>query len=102
MAVCRITNPGTVVFGKPVMGGLSDPALGTSDNRGTCATCKNTYGGGRSHDCPGHFGYLQVWANGNESSVYSFLTNISIAAGESCFSHWVLGYHLQARSMRLH
>ncbi len=61
MSVCEINNPGTYNNGKPLKGGLNDPALGTADKRSTCVTCKNTYGGSSTvNDCPGHFGHIQV------------------------------------------
>jgi len=61
--VCEITNPGTFNLGKPIKGGLNDPALGTADKRSTCVTCKNTYAGSATiNDCPGHFGHVQVRA----------------------------------------
>ena len=48
--------------GRPVLGGLNDPALGVIDRNATCTTCKNTYDAkdGGYNDCPGHFGHLQL------------------------------------------
>jgi DNA-directed RNA polymerase II subunit RPB1 len=52
MSVCEITNPGTFNNGRPIKGGLADPALGTCDKRTTCFTCKNTYAGSQLvNDC---------------------------------------------------
>ena len=61
MSVVEITKPGTFNNNVPIKGGLNDPALGASDPRSTCATCKNTYAGsGKINECPGHFGHLEV------------------------------------------
>lgn len=41
--------------GKPKMGGLSDPRLGTIDREMVCVTCTMNWA-----DCPGHFGHLEL------------------------------------------
>ncbi|QHO35435.1 DNA-directed RNA polymerase II subunit [Arachis hypogaea] len=41
--------------GKPKVGGLSDPRLGTVDRKIRCATCTADMA-----ECPGHFGHLEL------------------------------------------
>ncbi|PWN50403.1 putative RPO21-DNA-directed RNA polymerase II, 215 kd subunit [Violaceomyces palustris] len=41
--------------GKPRIGGLSDPRLGTMDRNFKCQTC-----GEGQHECPGHFGHIDL------------------------------------------
>jgi DNA-directed RNA polymerase II subunit RPB1 len=62
LSVKEITTYHTYNNGKPVLGGLNDPALGVIDRSATCTTCKNTYDArdGGYNDCPGHFGHLQL------------------------------------------
>ncbi len=61
MSVKEVVTYHTYQNGRPVRGGLNDPALGVIDKRATCTTCKNTYSGsGGVNDCPGHFGHVQV------------------------------------------
>ncbi|KAA6389256.1 MAG: DNA-directed RNA polymerase II subunit RPB1, partial [Streblomastix strix] len=54
-SVCKITLTRTTENGKPVVGGLNDPRLGTIDRNIRCATCK-----GSLLDCPGHFGHIEL------------------------------------------
>jgi hypothetical protein len=66
MSVKEVVTYHTYQNGRPVRGGLNDPALGVIDKRATCTTCKNTYGGsGGINDCPGHFGHVQVRCMGH-------------------------------------
>ena len=62
MSVKEVTTYQTWHQGRPVLGGLNDPALGVIDRNATCTTCKNTYDAkdGGYNDCPGHFGHLQL------------------------------------------
>lgn len=55
MAVCKIESSETYDRGKPKIGGLSDPRLGTIDRHTKCETCA-----GSMTECPGHFGYLEL------------------------------------------
>ncbi|GBG86864.1 hypothetical protein CBR_g42147 [Chara braunii] len=55
MSVCKIETSETYDRGKPKLGGLSDPRLGTMDRQMKCETC-----GGSMADCPGHFGHLEL------------------------------------------
>lgn len=55
MSVCKIENSETYDRGKPKMGGLSDPRLGTIDRHTKCETCA-----GSMAECPGHFGHLEL------------------------------------------
>jgi DNA-directed RNA polymerase II subunit RPB1 len=41
--------------GKNLVGGLSDPRLGTTDRNFKCQTC-----GESMNDCPGHFGHIDL------------------------------------------
>ena len=53
MTVCKIFQ----TFGNNTNfeGTLSDPKMGTTDNRKKCITCENQY-----KDCPGHPGYIEL------------------------------------------
>lgn len=55
MSVCKIESSETYDRGKPKMGGLSDPRLGTIDRHTKCETCA-----GSMAECPGHFGHLEL------------------------------------------
>eukprot|EP00897_Mesotaenium_endlicherianum_P002261 jgi/Mesen1/2062/ME000150S01157 len=55
MSVAKIENSDTYDRGKPKVGGLSDPRLGTIDRHIKCETC-----GGSMAECPGHFGHLEL------------------------------------------
>ncbi|CAL9110471.1 unnamed protein product, partial [Musa textilis] len=55
MSVLQIVHGATTERGKPKLGGLSDPRLGTVDRRMSCETCK-----GNMAECPGHFGHLEL------------------------------------------
>ena len=54
-SVCAITTDRTFENGRPVPGGLMDPALGAIDRNMACATC-----GMDEQECPGHFGHLEL------------------------------------------
>ncbi|CAD5180600.1 unnamed protein product [Musa acuminata subsp. malaccensis] len=55
MSVVQIVHGATTERGKPKLGGLSDPRLGTVNRRMSCETCK-----GNMAECPGHFGHLEL------------------------------------------
>ncbi|CAM6128982.1 unnamed protein product [Calypogeia fissa] len=55
MSVVKIESSETYDRGKPRMGGLSDPRLGTIDRHVKCETCS-----GSMAECPGHFGHLEL------------------------------------------
>ncbi|PNX78425.1 DNA-directed RNA polymerase ii subunit rpb1-like protein [Trifolium pratense] len=55
MAVVQIEHGETTERGKPKIGGLSDPRLGTIDRKMKCETCTASMA-----ECPGHFGYLEL------------------------------------------
>ncbi|KAL1315999.1 DNA-directed RNA polymerase II subunit RPB1 [Arachis duranensis] len=55
MSVVQIEHGETTERGKPKVGGLSDPRLGTIDKKLKCETC--TAG---MAECPGHFGHLEL------------------------------------------
>ncbi|KAL5169453.1 DNA-directed RNA polymerase III subunit 1 [Glycine soja] len=42
-------------FKKPIHGGLLDPRMGPANKSLVCATCDGNF-----HDCPGHYGYLNL------------------------------------------
>ncbi|KAK7278312.1 hypothetical protein RJT34_23339 [Clitoria ternatea] len=42
-------------FKKPIGGGLLDPRMGPANKSLVCATCHGNF-----HDCPGHYGYLNL------------------------------------------
>ena len=52
-SVCEITTDRTFENGRPVPGGLMDPALGAIDRTLPCSSC-----GMDEQECPGHFGHL--------------------------------------------
>ncbi|GAK66175.1 beta and beta-prime subunits of DNA dependent RNA-polymerase [Moesziomyces antarcticus] len=56
ISVCKIEVPEVKdEAGKPRIGGLSDPRLGTLDRNYKCQTC------GEGHqECPGHFGHIDL------------------------------------------
>ncbi|KAL3689206.1 hypothetical protein R1sor_015515 [Riccia sorocarpa] len=54
-SVVKIESSETYDRGKPRMGGLSDPRLGTIDRHVKCETCSGTMA-----ECPGHFGHLEL------------------------------------------
>eukprot|EP00253_Pinus_taeda_P007579 PITA_07579 len=55
MSVMQVEHPETYERGKPKIGGLSDPRMGTIDRRRPCETCS-----GSVAECPGHFGHLEL------------------------------------------
>ncbi|XP_004512182.1 DNA-directed RNA polymerase II subunit RPB1 [Cicer arietinum] len=55
MSVVQIEHGETTERGKPKIGGLSDPRLGTIDRKMKCETCTASMA-----ECPGHFGYLEL------------------------------------------
>ncbi len=54
-SMCNIVTDRTFEKGKPIPGGLMDPALGAIDLLLNCASC-----GMDSFECPGHFGHLEL------------------------------------------
>ncbi len=56
MAVVKVVTPDLYdADGYPVDGGLMDLKMGVIDPGLRCRTC-----GGKVHDCPGHFGYIEL------------------------------------------
>ncbi|KAF7809617.1 DNA-directed RNA polymerase II subunit 1 [Senna tora] len=55
MSVVQIEHGETTERGKPKIGGLSDPRLGTIDRKMKCETCTANMA-----ECPGHFGHLEL------------------------------------------
>ncbi|KAF3333639.1 DNA-directed RNA polymerase II subunit 1-like protein [Carex littledalei] len=55
MSVVEIIHGETMEKGKPKIGGLSDPRLGTIDRKMKCETCMANMA-----ECPGHFGHLEL------------------------------------------
>ncbi|OIV94865.1 hypothetical protein TanjilG_22062 [Lupinus angustifolius] len=55
MSVVQIEHGETTERGKPKVGGLSDPRLGTIDRKMKCETCTANMA-----ECPGHFGHLEL------------------------------------------
>lgn len=55
MSVIQIEHGETTERGKPKVGGLSDPRLGTIDRKMKCETCTANMA-----ECPGHFGHLEL------------------------------------------
>ena len=55
MSVVQIEHGETTERGKPKVGGLSDPRLGTIDRKLKCDTCTASMA-----ECPGHFGHLEL------------------------------------------
>ncbi|CAA6666729.1 unnamed protein product [Spirodela intermedia] len=55
MSVAQIEHSETTERGKPKVGGLSDPRLGTIDRKMKCETCMANMA-----ECPGHFGHLEL------------------------------------------
>ncbi|KAK4416074.1 DNA-directed RNA polymerase II subunit RPB1 [Sesamum alatum] len=55
MSVVHIEHGETMERGKPKIGGLSDPRLGTIDRKMKCETCMSNMA-----ECPGHFGHLEL------------------------------------------
>ncbi|KAL6222224.1 hypothetical protein ACLB2K_005616 [Fragaria x ananassa] len=55
MSVLEVDNCSTMLNGKPVRGGLSDPRLGPIDRSNRCETCANNLS-----ECPGHFGHIEL------------------------------------------
>lgn len=51
----QIEHGETTERGKPKVGGLSDPRLGTIDRKMKCETCTASMA-----ECPGHFGHLEL------------------------------------------
>ena len=56
MAVCQVEYPETfdIGTGNPKEGGLLDERMGSNGPRSSCKTCNCI------HDCPGHFGYIEL------------------------------------------
>lgn len=54
-SVAKIDNPVGYDKGRPKMGGLSDPRLGTMDRSMKCTT-----DGAGVQDCPGYFGHIEL------------------------------------------
>ncbi|KAK7274223.1 hypothetical protein RIF29_15304 [Crotalaria pallida] len=55
MSVVHIEHGETTEKGKPKVGGLSDPRLGTINRKMRCETCMANMA-----ECPGHFGHLEL------------------------------------------
>ncbi|KAH8118620.1 beta and beta-prime subunits of DNA dependent RNA-polymerase [Phellopilus nigrolimitatus] len=56
ISVKQIVNPVLLDdLNRPNVGGLYDPALGPSDKKDLCATCRLTY-----FTCPGHYGHIEL------------------------------------------
>ncbi|KAF8639898.1 hypothetical protein AX17_001150 [Amanita inopinata Kibby_2008] len=56
ISVKQIINPVLLDdLNRPNIGGLYDPALGPSDQKDICETCRLTY-----FTCPGHFGHVEL------------------------------------------
>ncbi|KAK7840756.1 dna-directed rna polymerase ii subunit 1 [Quercus suber] len=55
MSVVQVEHSETMERGKPKVGGLSDPRLGTIDRKLKCETCTANMA-----ECPGHFGHLEL------------------------------------------
>ncbi|KAL0487825.1 DNA-directed RNA polymerase II subunit RPB1 [Acrasis kona] len=55
MSVCQIDTAETMMNGKPKLGGLLDPRLGSIDRKLMCATCESNM-----NECPGHFGNIKL------------------------------------------
>jgi len=53
--VVQVEHGETMERGKPKVGGLSDPRLGTIDRKLKCETCTANMA-----ECPGHFGHLEL------------------------------------------
>ena len=51
----QIEHGETTEQGKPKIGGLSNPRLGTIDGKMKCETSTSSMA-----ECPGHFGYLEL------------------------------------------
>lgn len=51
----QVEHSETMERGKPKVGGLSDPRLGTIDRKLKCETCTANMA-----ECPGHFGHLEL------------------------------------------
>lgn len=54
-SVVQVEHSETTEKGKPKLGGLSDPRLGTISRNVECETCN-----GNMAECPGHFGHLEL------------------------------------------
>lgn len=55
MSVAKIEFPETYENGRPKLGGLVDPRMGTIDKTMKCQTCA-----GSMAECPGHFGHIEL------------------------------------------
>ncbi len=55
MSVAQIEHFETFENGRPKIGGLLDPRMGTVDRQMQCMTCA-----GSMAECPGHFGHLEL------------------------------------------
>ncbi|KAI3644304.1 hypothetical protein MP228_010468 [Amoeboaphelidium protococcarum] len=54
-SVCRVDFPETYENGRPKLGGLLDPRMGTVDRNLKCLTCQESM-----NDCVGHFGHVEL------------------------------------------
>lgn len=91
--MAEIQHGETMEKGKPKLGGLSDPRLGTIDRRMKCETCM-----GSMAECPGHFGHLELarpmFHIGFMKTVLSILRCVcfncsKLLADEVCYTHTV-------------
>nr|ABA64469.1 DNA-dependent RNA polymerase II largest subunit [Glaucocystis nostochinearum] len=55
MSVAKIEYPECFENGRPKLGGLMDPRMGSIDRQFKCQTCA-----GSMSECPGHFGHLEL------------------------------------------
>ena len=55
MSVAKIEYPETLENGRPKLGGLLDPRMGTIDALFKCLTCL-----GGMAECPGHFAHIEL------------------------------------------
>ncbi len=87
MGVVKITTADTYDRdGYPINAGLMDPHLGVIDPGIKCRTC-----GGKSKECHGHFGYIQlarpVIHVGHAKLVYKMLRSICYKCGRVCIEN---------------
>ena len=78
VSVAKIEHAQIMEDGKPKLGGLADPRMGTIDRNVLCATCNSNF-----QECPGHFGHHQlavpVFHLGFQTTVLKILRSV-------CFS----------------
>ena len=76
--MANVDQPTIFEGGKPKVGGLADPRMGTIDRNVLCETCNCNF-----QECPGHFGHhelaVPVFHLGFQTSVLKILRSV-------CFS----------------